>query len=262
MSKHLVKVVIVDDADTIRSVLRLMLSKEGYEVVGQYSTGNNLTSKLKALQADIVCLDYNLPDVNGLELLKDIRKTCPAVAVVMITGDQSENLKNQAIKAGASGFINKPFTEESICSEIRQVSQAQKLLAAEFKKITNTNNSKPRATAVIADDSQTMRSLLSAILIQANIEIVGEASDGEHAVELFETHEPDLICLDIEMPVMDGLDAFKKIHSKYPKVKALIISSSADKDVVIHAIKLGAKGYIVKPYQPSQVIEVVSKLLT
>ena len=262
MPNHLARIVIVDDADTIRSMLRLILSKEGYKIVGQYSSGKNLTRRIRSLQVDIVCLDYNLPDTNGLELLKDIRKTCPEIAVVMITGDQSDRLKNQAIKAGASGFINKPFTEEAIRSEIRQVYLAQKLLAAEYKKIANAKDKKPRATAIIADDSQTMRSLLSAILVQTNIEVIGEASDGEHAVELYETHEPDLICLDIEMPVMDGLDAFKIIHSKYPDVKALIISSSADKDIVIHAIKLGAKGYVIKPYQPSQVIETISKLLT
>jgi len=255
------KIMIVDDSAAIRSVLHSLFVNENFQVVGEYGTGRNLLSDIDKLSPDIICLDYNLPDANGLDLLKQIHATHPAVAVVMVTADDSLELEKDAAEAGASGFIHKPFTQNAIIADLKQIVLAQKALAAAHQNEQRDSDVAPRATVVIADDSAAMRMLLSAILIDANIKVLAEASDGKQAEALVAEHKPDFICLDIEMPVKNGLEALEAIKGQQPDARVLMITSSADRDCVIQATKMGAKGYIIKPYQPTRVIDAISELL-
>jgi DNA-binding NarL/FixJ family response regulator len=98
----------------MRSTLKAFLAAAGIEVIGQLSNGSQLLQTITQSTPDIVCLDYNLPDINGIELLKSIASVHPQVAVVIITGEQDPNLRNAAAQAGAAGFIHKPFSQEQI----------------------------------------------------------------------------------------------------------------------------------------------------
>lgn len=254
------EIVIVDDSNTIRMLLRSILREDGHQVVGQEADGSQLISLLEKLTPNIVCLDYNLPGANGLDLLKEIHTTFPDIAVVMITADETEELRSEATKAGASGFITKPFSEAIILKEINQVALAQKLLTAPRKESNEQPGNPPKARAVIADDSKTMRQLLASILEHENIEVVGQASDGAEAIDMTLVQQPDIVCLDIEMPNVDGLQALTQIKELGLETKILIISSSADKNNVVKAVQMGALGYILKPYQPDQVVAAIAKL--
>lgn len=255
------KIVIVDDSAVIRSLLRSLLSNEGHKIVNEHSSGRNLLASIEEHKPDVICLDYNLPEVDGLELLKEIHIAYPTVAVVMITGNKSSILEKSAAGAGASGFIHKPFTPEKIIRDIHQVILAQKILLASQQVKKSHAETSTRASVVIADDSSTMRMLLAAILAEANFNVVGQACDGKQAIELVTKHSPDFACLDIEMPVMTGLEALSEINLDQPNTKALMITSSADRDRVILANEMGAKGYIIKPYHPKQIINAMTKLL-
>ena len=254
------KVILVDDANAVRSVLRMVLSYEGYKIVGDFGGGAKLLAAVASSKPNIVCLDFNLPDSDGLTLLKEIHAKHPEVAVVMITGSDDPNLEQEAAKAGAAGFIHKPFSQEKIITDLRQVVQAQTAMAkvgngAGFTVVES------RATAVIADDSNAMRRLLSTILMQSGVEVVGEDSNGKEATELVATHKPDLVCLDVDMPVMSGVEALKIIHVQQPKAKVLMITANANREVFAEAAKSGARGYILKPYQPEKVTQAISQLL-
>jgi len=255
-----ITVVIVDDSTVMRSMLHTIFTHEGFTATKEFSSGRGLIEKLAKEPPDIICLDYNLPGSNGLELLQEIHSRHPEIAVVMITGNESPELEKAAAEAGASGFIHKPFTPGSIVKTIHHVALAHK-----FVNTRQLGESLPleeaRASVVIADDSRTMRQLLGAILEQINVQVVGEASNGEQAVALVTELKPDLVFLDIEMPVMTGLEALHKIKSQQPATQALIVTSRAERECVIEAVKIGAKGYILKPYQPNQVMDQVQTLL-
>lgn len=255
------RIIIVDDADAMRSVLRGILSANEYDVVAEHPSGRGLLDSVERHRPHIVCLDYNLPGEDGLKLLKAIHAEHPTVSVVMITGNDSVNLESAAAEAGASGFIHKPFTQQEILREIRHAEHAQRLLVSAPKAKARPEGEAPRARAVIADDSATMRKLLAAILAHANIEVVGEACDGRQAVEQVAEHQPDFVCLDIEMPHVDGFKALKEMRAANPEVKALMITAKTEREAVIQAAQAGAKGYLGKPFQPVQVIAAVKKLL-
>ena len=256
-----IRVLIVDDSASIRSMLHALLNSEGYEVVGELGSGARLLSTIAQLNPHIVCLDYNLPDTDGLSLLNDIHAANPQVAVVMITGSSSHNLDYAAAEAGAAGFIRKPFSQELIIKGLRQVAYAQKLLMVAAKKHNSFEGKACRAKAVIADDSKTIRQLLAAILAHTGIEVVGEACDGKQATELVSKHKPDIVCLDLEMPVMNGLEALKIIHSQNPATKILMITSIASRDAAMQAAGAGANGYILKPFHPDKVTQSISQML-
>lgn len=254
------KVIIVDDSPSLRATLHHILKEEGYEVVAELADGSKLDKSIADLNADIVCLDFNLPGRDGLELLREIGARHPKVAVIMITGVTDPAVHVAATEAGAAGFLSKPIAPAQILEELHQVVHAQQLLkAARARPAPAAGDNRPRV--VIADDSVTMRQLLSAILQEAGCEVVAEAVDGRQAVDLVERHRPDLTCLDVEMPVMSGLDALKKIHALDPALKVLMVTHHGDKDTVRAAAAGGARGYVLKPYQPAKVITAVRTLL-
>ena len=112
---------------------------------------------------------------------------------------------------------------------------------------------------VVADDSQTMRNFLRRTLIRAGHEVVGEAEDGFQAVQLYEKFKPDLIIIDIIMPELSGIEVIKQILELDANAKLLICSSMGQNYYVREAIEAGAKDFIKKPFNPSDIIEIVNK---
>ena len=255
------KVMVVDDSSTMREVLHSLLVSEGYTIVGEYGSGRHLLEDVTKLQPDVICLDYHLPDANGIELLEQLHKQHPNIPVVMITGSESAELERQATDAGASGFIRKPFTQNDIIRDLRQAILTQNFLSVAASAQADQDSSPKQKTAVIADDSATMLQLLNAILSQANVDVVGQAENGEQAVELVQQHHPDIVCLDIEMPIMNGLEALQEIHKGKPETKVLMVTANADRECVVKAVSAGAVGYIIKPYQPDLIVESLKKHL-
>lgn len=256
------RILVVDDSSQMRNLLGRLLAGEGCVVAGELSSGDTLLATVESLMPDIVFLDYNLPGRNGLDLLKELRGSFPEVAVVMITGEVEPSLYNRAVEMGTAGFLTKPFTQDQFSDMMKQVTYALSLLKKRVKSTGPTGlNKSRRARAVIADDSSTMRKLLSSILKEANIEVVAEAVNGKEAVEFVEKHHPDLVCLDVEMPVMNGLDALTNIRAMSPSMIVLMVTSMNGKHYVVEAASRGAQGYIVKPYQPNKVISQITTLL-
>jgi DNA-binding NarL/FixJ family response regulator len=260
MAEATPKVLIVDDAKAMRMVLASLLGKNGYRVVGELGDGLHVAEMVGRLQPDLVCLDFNMPGCDGLAVLQSLQADHPQVAVVMLTGDASPSLRAAAAEAGAAGFLQKPFSPQQILDELRNVVVALRLLQNSMVSgVPDLMVEQP--TAVIADDSNTLRRLLRAILEDAGLRVVGEACDGQQAIDLVRQQRPDLLCLDVEMPVMDGITALSRLRVVAPQLPVMMITSRADRETVQGAAQHGAKGYIVKPYQPEKVAEAIRRLL-
>jgi two-component system chemotaxis response regulator CheY len=114
---------------------------------------------------------------------------------------------------------------------------------------------------MLVDDASFMRMMLKNILVGAGYEVIGEAENGAKAIEQFKTLKPDLVIMDIIMPEMGGIDAVREIMKANPSAKVLMCSSMGQQSLVVEAIQAGAKDFIVKPFQPSNVLEAVKKAL-
>ena len=118
------------------------------------------------------------------------------------------------------------------------------------------------ARILIVDDAKFMRITLTNILKNADHEIVGEAENGREAVVLYRQLRPDLVTMDITMPEMSGLDAVKEIKKDFNDAKIIMCSAMGQQKMVVDAIEEGAKDFIVKPFDGSQVIDSVSRVLS
>jgi two-component system chemotaxis response regulator CheY len=117
------------------------------------------------------------------------------------------------------------------------------------------------ARVLLIDDTILARDLLKRFLTTAGYEVVGEAADGREGLEKFEALMPDLVILDMIMPVMAGTDTIQGIIALSPSANVLVVSADGKKDHVEGAIRAGAKGYIVKPYRREMVLAEVGKIL-
>ncbi len=116
-------------------------------------------------------------------------------------------------------------------------------------------------TVLICDDAIFMRTMLADILTQAGYEVIGEAETGVQAVEKYAQLRPDLVTMDIVMPDLGGIDAVRTITQQYPDAKVLMCSAMGQQALVVEAIAAGAKDFVVKPFQPSRVLEAVQRVL-
>jgi len=117
------------------------------------------------------------------------------------------------------------------------------------------------AKIMIVDDAAFMRATLKDVLSKHGYEVVAEAVNGAEAVKKFKTFKPELVTMDITMPEMDGLAALKAIRELDENAKVIMCSAIGQQANVIESIKLGAKDFIVKPFQPERVIEAVQKAM-
>jgi len=118
------------------------------------------------------------------------------------------------------------------------------------------------ARVLVVDDAAFMRKMLSDALASGGHEVVGEANNGAEAVERFQQLRPELTTLDITMPEKDGLAALAEIIAIDPAARVVMCSALGQEGKVLESIKLGAKDFVVKPFQADRVLEAVGKALT
>ena len=116
------------------------------------------------------------------------------------------------------------------------------------------------AEVLIADDSEFMRNLLREIL-EENHSIVGEVENGVEAVEVFKEVAPDLVMMDIVMPIRDGIEATDEIKNTDPGANVIMCTSVGQEEKMKEAVKAGADGYITKPFQKPSVMEAIQDVV-
>ena len=113
---------------------------------------------------------------------------------------------------------------------------------------------------LIVEDSHFMRYLLRQILEQ-DYRILGEASNGAEAVKLYKEYDPDIVMMDIVMPIRSGIEATDEITGADPDAKVIMCTSVGQEEKMKEAIKAGASGYITKPFQKPNVLEAINDVI-
>ncbi|MBU8852700.1 response regulator transcription factor [Bacillus sp. FJAT-26377] len=115
---------------------------------------------------------------------------------------------------------------------------------------------------LIADDHHVVRKgLVFFLQTQPDLEIVGEASNGEEALKLATSLEPHIVLMDLSMPVLDGIEATKELKKQAPHIQVMILTSFSDQDHVIPALEAGASGYQLKESDPDELVAAIRKLM-
>lgn len=115
-------------------------------------------------------------------------------------------------------------------------------------------------TVLVVDDAAFMRMRAGKLLVQNGYQVL-EAENGLDALNMYMQHKPDLVLMDITMPVMDGITALKEIRQADPQAKVVMLSAMGQQAMVIESIKAGARDFVIKPYEPGNVMASVRKLI-
>ncbi|RPE08239.1 DNA-binding response regulator [Chitinophaga lutea] len=110
----------------------------------------------------------------------------------------------------------------------------------------------------IADDHKIFRSgVINTLTPYENINVVFEAEDGEHLLQIMQEQQPDVILMDLKMPKMDGIQATIKVKEKYPQVKVIILTMYEDDNFIVHLVENGANAYLLKNSEPEEIYEAI-----
>jgi two-component system chemotaxis response regulator CheY len=115
---------------------------------------------------------------------------------------------------------------------------------------------------LIAEDNPVVRAALRGVIRHdKRLNIVGEAANGQSALELVDSLRPDMVCLDILMPGLDGIAVLRAIREKHPDTKVILVTGQATSEVVTEALKLGASGFVVKPFNADKLLRAIYNAL-
>ena len=115
-------------------------------------------------------------------------------------------------------------------------------------------------TVLIVDDVSYVRKTLKQILTARGFKVVGEAENGEEAIRLYGETRPDIVTMDLAMPLMNGVDAVRAILKQDPEARIVILSAMMQEHLVSEAIQAGARDYILKPFQTDEVMKVMNEV--
>lgn len=118
------------------------------------------------------------------------------------------------------------------------------------------------ANVLVVDDAAFMRLTIRKMLEAHNHSVAGEAEDGEEAVEKYKQVKPDIVILDITMPKMNGVEALRRIKEADPEAKVIICSALGQQELLARTVEIGAKDFIVKPFEESRLIAAVDMVMS
>jgi DNA-binding NarL/FixJ family response regulator len=116
----------------------------------------------------------------------------------------------------------------------------------------------PPIRVLVADDSPAVRRGLRLLLgVPGDLEVVAAARDGAEAVELWNAVQPDVVLMDVSMPVLDGIGAVRRLRAEHPDARVLMLTAASDREKLPDAIDAGARGYLLKDVDPPQLFDAV-----
>ncbi len=118
-----------------------------------------------------------------------------------------------------------------------------------------------KISVLLVDDLSFMRSAMRSIITGGGMEVAGEAENGLEAVKLYRLRKPDVVLMDITMPVMNGISALDRIMKIDPGARVIMCSALGQNKYIIKSIQLGAKDFVVKPFTPERIISSISKVM-
>ncbi len=117
------------------------------------------------------------------------------------------------------------------------------------------------AKILIVDDSRTSKKVLKDILERGGHSVVGEAGNGEEAAKLYESLKPDVVTMDITMPVLDGIGGLKLIREQDPAAKVIMVTAAGQKEKMMEALKIGAMEFVNKPFEEEKILEAIAECM-
>lgn len=236
------RALIVDDSKPVRGILARVLGDLGF-ACEQAENGRDATTALERAPCPaLVVVNIHMPVMDGFELMAWIRSraTLGGARIVAVSSDQDPAIVTRALAAGAAAFVAKPFTAAAI----------GEALATAGLRAAGTPEATTAVRVLVVDDSAAVRGTVSAVLsADPELRVAGTAADGVQGLARVAELAPDVVLLDVEMPIMDGLTMLKELRRVQPKLPVVMFSSLTERGakVALEALVAGANDYVAKP---------------
>lgn len=265
--QHFKKVLIVDDNDNNRFILKQMLllknidaieARNGFEALQFISTRHDF---------DLVLMDYHMPFMDGLETTEKLKailqsRSSQVPIVLLHSSSEDEKIHSECRRLGIAAKMVKPIKTNELFQSLSHL--IQKPVLTETEQQSKISSNFQHLTILIAEDNM-VNMLLSRTIISrlAPGARIIEATNGKEAVERFIEYRPDLVLMDVQMPIMNGHEATIAIHETFPDNNTPIIALTAGnlKGERERCINAGMKDFITKPFVEEQIAQLFQRWL-
>ena len=245
-------ILVVDDERLICDLLRSVLAGHGHEVL-MAMNGREGLELFKKHRPRFTLLDLRMPEMNGIEVLKQIRAIDPQAAVLILTAWGSDALEQQARQLGVVDFLSKGLSLDVLVDAMERTLQqtAQAASPAQAAAPGGAPRAAPVAAGdgdfiLVVDDEPQIRDLLKRFLTLRGYK-VRVASDGQQALTMVEQQAPQLIVLDVYMPGINGVEVLRQLRRRKFTGGVILLTGSQDDKLLQEALDLGSVDVMGKP---------------
>ena len=256
------RVVVIDDHPLLRKGLQQLADlSPNIEIVAETDNGEQGVVLVRSLQPDLVLLDLNMPEMNGLETLTALKQLEPAPRVVILTVSDEQEDVVAALRGGADGYLLKDMDPEELLHRLCNPETGEPILSPKIAERLGESLHAKKQRIVVIDDHPLLRKGLKQLAdLSPNIEIIGETDSGEQGLVMVHELRPDLVLLDLNMPGRNGLETLYALKRSEPECKVAILTVSDANEDIIAAMRGGADGYLLKDMDPEVLLEKLHEL--
>jgi signal transduction histidine kinase/DNA-binding response OmpR family regulator len=247
-----IAVLVVDDEKSITEYFEELLKMYGI-TADTANDGETAIAKAADREYDIVFLDWFMPGLTGSDVAKKIREITPSSKIIMISSYDWAEISHTVRDFGVTDFISKPVPPSDIYSKIVQ--------AVNISTVTGDDTDFSGKRLLLVEDVEMNRMIVNGLLEDSGC-IIDEAENGQIAVDLVKEHTYDLVLMDMQMPVMDGLTATREIRAFNTSVPIIAMTANAFKEDADRCIAAGMNGHIAKPLDTDVFMRVLRQWLS
>lgn len=266
------KILLVEDQALVAAALRQFFEPR-FQIVEVVLDGAGLEPATRRQQPDVVVVNLEIPGLDGLDGVRALCQTFAEVRIVVLGAPTDSDRVRATFAAGADAYLVKSSEPKEFVFAVEEILKgrsyvtpaATRALIEDLRREpmvepsvtdrSNTPESEQRLRVLLVDDQAVSRLGLEMLLREdPDIEIVGQAADGEEAVERAAALEPDVVLMDLMMPKMNGAEATRAICQAQPAVRVLLTTTLSVGELVLEAVRAGASGYLTKNVESSDLL--------
>ncbi len=252
------QILVVDDNDNNRTILEKMLGNWGISTILAKNGTKGLQKYIECKEdIDIIIVDYHMPEMNGIKLSEKIFELEQNDPIILLYSSGADKINsNNLDKYGISKKLEKPVKQHELYNTLRYFSDGKIDISFPDKADKMKNIFKQEIQVLIAEDNE-MNMMLAKNIVKTvlpNAEII-EAENGKKAIEKFSEHQPEIILMDIQMPVMGGLEATVEIRKNNQNIPIIALTAGVTKQEKEECLEAGINHFIGKPIDQKKLKE-------
>jgi DNA-binding NtrC family response regulator len=267
------EILVMEDETSLAKGLRMILEKEGYHVDTAF-TGHSAMDALRRKGFDLLVADLRLPDMDGMDIIREVREKRPDTKTIVITGYPSVSSAVDAMKLGVSDYLPKPFWDEEFKEAVEKalkggkevhlkhepdIVQGRSGMKPEGRVLDTARKQSPeRPKVLVMEDEPSLAQGLKTVLSKQGYE-VELANTGLRALASLGMKRFDILVADLRLPDMDGIDVLRTVKETRPETQVIVITGYASVPSAVDSMKLGALNYLPKPFTMDEFMGAVGK---